>query len=148
MEESVDIFQTIKRAMDLRDIDIRSYSPLTLAYIGDGVYELVIRTMIVDRVNTSAKKLHRMSSSLVKASAQAELAMALLPELTEEEKRVYKRGRNAKASTTAKNATVSDYRVATGLEALMGYLYLTGQSKRMIALIRQGLNKTGKDIYQ
>lgn len=146
MEESIDIFRTIKDSLNLKSIDIHNYSPLTLAYIGDGIYELIIRTMVVDRANTSAKNLHRMSSNLVKASAQAEMAMALLDELTEEETGVYKRGRNAKSPTMAKNATMSDYRTATGFEALMGYLYLTEQSDRMLRLIEQGLKKVGKEL--
>ncbi len=146
MEESVDIFSTIKSKLQLENIDIHNYSPLTLAYIGDGIYELVIRTMVVDKANTSAKNLHRKSSSLVKAATQAEMALALQEDMTEEEIKAYKRGRNAKSATMAKNATMSDYRTATGFEALMGYLYLTEQSDRMIELIRLGLNKTGKDI--
>lgn len=146
MEESVDIFSTIKSKLKLENIDIHNYSPLTLAYIGDGIYELVIRTMVVDKANTSAKNLHRKSSSLVKAATQAEMALALQEDMTEEEIKAYKRGRNAKSATMAKNATMSDYRTATGFEALMGYLYLTEQSDRMIELIRLGLNKTGKDI--
>ena len=126
--------------MGLEKRDILGYSSLTLAYIGDGIYELVIRTLVVNKANTSAKNLHRMSSSLVKAQTQAQMAHELSEELTEEEMKVYKRGRNAKSATMAKNATMSDYRAATGFEALMGYLYLTEQSERMMELIRMGLH--------
>lgn len=146
MGESIDIFEIIKSRMNLQDIDIHNYSPLTLAYIGDGIYELIIRTMVVGKANTSAKNLHKMSSSLVKAATQAEMIMALSEELTEEELKVYKRGRNAKSATMAKNATMSDYRSATGFEALMGYLYLTEQSDRMMELIQIGLYKIGKEV--
>ena len=140
MGENLDIFRTIKEVMGLEKRDILGYSPLTLAYIGDGIYELVIRTLVVNKANTSAKNLHRMSSSLVTAQTQAQMAHELSEELTEEEMKVYKRGRNAKSATMAKNATMSDYRAATGFEALMGYLYLTEQSERMMELIRMGLH--------
>ena len=143
MGESLDIFGIIKDRTDIKDIDIHNYSPLTLAYIGDGIYELIIRSMVVCKANTSAKNLHKLSSSLVKAATQAEMIQALLEE---EEIKVYKRGRNAKSATMAKNATMSDYRSATGFEALMGYLYLTEQSDRMIELINIALEKIGKEV--
>lgn len=146
MGESLDLFGIIKDRTDIKDIDIHNYSPLTLAYIGDGVYELIIRSMVVCKANTSAKNLHKLSSSLVKAATQAEMIQALSENLTEEEMKVYKRGRNAKSATMAKNATMSDYRSATGFEALIGYLYLTEQSDRMIELIRIGLEKVGKEV--
>lgn len=146
MGEGLDLFEIVKDRTDIKDIDIHNYSPLTLAYIGDGVYELIIRSMVVCKANTSAKNLHKLSSSLVKAATQAEMIQALSDDLTEEEMKVYKRGRNAKSATMAKNATMSDYRAATGFETLMGYLYLTEQSERMIELIRIGLEKVGKEV--
>lgn len=123
--------------------DIRSYSPLTLAYIGDGVYDLVIRSLVVGRGNTSANQLHRRTSSVVKAKAQSDMIQALLEDLTEEETAVYKRGRNAKSPTMAKNASVLDYRRATGFEALMGYLYLKDDFGRLVELVGLGLARTG-----
>ncbi len=119
--------------------DIRSFSPLTLAYIGDAVYEIVIRTIIVEKGNAPVNKLHHKASSLVKAVAQKEALEAILPMLTEEEEAVYKRGRNAKSYTSAKNASVIDYRIATGFEALMGFLYLMGNNERMLELVRAGI---------
>ena len=100
----------------------------------------------MERGNTQVKKLHQRASRLVKASAQSAMIETLKPYLTEEEMSVFKRGRNAKAATMAKNATMSDYRRATGFEALMGYLYLTDQYCRMIDLIKMGLEalKDGK----
>lgn len=124
--------------------DIRTYSPLTLAYIGDGIYDLVIRSIVVGEGNTSANQLHRRTSGMVKAKAQSDMIEALLPDLSPEEEAVYKRGRNAHSATMAKNATVSDYRRATGFEALMGYLYLKNEFARMIELVRIGLDRTGK----
>lgn len=125
----------------MKQADIRSYSPLTLAYIGDGIYDLVIRSMMVAKGNAHVNDLHRRTSKLVKAHAQSELIGLLQPELTEEELAVYRRGRNAKSFTMAKNATVADYRRATGFEALMGYLYLEDQMDRMMELILTGLKK-------
>lgn len=136
MEESINY---LKEQFQLGDPDIRSYSPLTLAYIGDGIYELYIRTILVKKGNCQANKLHNRASKLVKASAQSEMIKVLEPLLTEEELSVFKRGRNAKSYTTAKNATTGDYRRATGFEALMGYLYLTQQHHRMIDLIKIGM---------
>lgn len=135
MEESISY---LRKQFQLEDPDIRSYSPLTLAYIGDGIYELYIRTILVKQGNCQANKLHKRASRLVKASAQSEMMNALEPVLTREEEAVYKRGRNAKSYTTAKNTTTGDYRRATGFEAVMGYLYLTEQYCRMIDLIKIG----------
>lgn len=136
-----DLFNIIKEAMGLKEIDIINYSPLTLAYIGDGIYEIIIRTVIVDEANRQVNKIHKAASDLVKAHTQAEMIFFLMDKLTEEEIKIYKRGRNAKAVTRAKNASMSDYRTATGFEALMGWLYLTGQSERMMFLIKEGLKK-------
>ncbi|MFQ9515654.1 MAG: Mini-ribonuclease 3 [Eubacterium sp.] len=136
-----DLFHIIKESMELKDIDIVNYSPLTLAYIGDGIYEIVIRTVIVDEANCQVNKIHKAASELVKAQTQAELAFLLMDRFTQEEQVIYKRGRNAKAVTRAKHASMSDYRTATGFEALIGWLYLTGQSERMLSLIKQGLNE-------
>ena len=122
--------------------DIRTYSPLTLAYIGDGVYDLVIRSLVVAEGNTQANHLHKKTSSVVKANAQSRMVEILLPILTEEETAVYKRGRNAKSPTMAKNATVSDYRRATGFEALMGYLYLNDEVERLLELVQIALQET------
>jgi ribonuclease-3 family protein len=142
MAESVTfMMEALREAFGFADADLRTYSPLTLAYIGDSIYDLVIRTLLVKHGNAQPNKLHKRASAMVKASAQAEMIESLLPELTEEETAVYKRGRNAKSYTMAKNATMSDYRKATGFEALMGYLYLKEDLGRMIELIRLGLEK-------
>ncbi len=140
MEESINY---LKEQFRLPDVDIKTYSPQVLAYIGDGIYELVIRTILVGKGNCQANDLHRKASSYVKASAQAEMILAIREDLSEEEHHAYKRGRNAKAFSMAKHATMSEYRHATGFEALMGYLYLTGQMTRMIDLIRMGMERVG-----
>lgn len=142
MEESITSYvELIKGQFSLESADIKTYSPLTLAYIGDSIFDLVIRTMVVVKGNAPVNKLHKVVSSMVKASAQMELFHVIKPVLTEEELQIYKRGRNAKSYTSAKNASISDYRSATGFEALMGYLYLTDQFPRLLELINIGLNK-------
>jgi len=146
MEEGVTILEAVKREFDCKEIDIRTYSPLTLAYIGDAIYDLVIRTIVVERANTSPNRLHHKTVSYVNARIQAQMIESLMGELTEEEKTVYKRGRNAKSYTTAKNATVIEYRKATGFEALCGYLYLTGKQERLLTLIKTAIEKVGMEI--
>ena len=129
----------LKELFDLKDRDLRTYSPLTLAYIGDGVYELVIRTILVKKGNCPVNQLHKKPRSLVKAGAQSKMMELLEPDLTEEELAVYKRGRNAHSPTMAKHATMADYRRATGFEALMGYLYLKEDYSRIVELVRKGI---------
>ena len=150
MEKSVDtaalpIFSAIREIFDIRKGDIRTYSPLTLAYIGDGIYDLVIRSMIVAQGNTKASQLHNHTSHLVKAHSQSAMMEYLMPVLSEEEEAVYRRGRNAKSPTMAKNASMSDYRRATGFEALMGYLYLADRFDRILELTVLGLDGLGKE---
>ena len=138
MEKSIDF---LREQFELENRDIKTYSPLTLAYIGDGVYEIVIRTILVSNGNCPPNKLHKRASALVKAGAQSAMMEVIEPLLQQEEEAVYKRGRNAKSYTMAKNATMADYRRATGFEALMGYLYLDHQMGRAIELIKKGLEK-------
>ena len=139
MGEGVDFLEYLDQKMSLHVVDLREYSPLVLAYIGDDVYDLIIRTVLVKNKNMQVNKLHRQASKQVKASAQAAVIDKILPSLTEEELQIYKRGRNAHSYTKAKNATTLDYRKATGLEALVGYLYLKKDMKRIIDLIYAGL---------
>ena len=129
----------LKEKFHLKDTDAGQYSPLVLAYLGDAAYEILIRTIVVSEGNMQVNKLHKKSSALVKAAAQAEFLMAI-----EDEHAVYKRGRNAKSFSMAKNATMKDYRMATGFEALMGYLYLSGRTERMVDLVALAMTKTGK----
>ena len=133
----------LKELFHLEDQDMRSYSPLTLAYIGDGVYELIIRTILVKKGNCPVNRLHKKASSLVKAGAQSAIMEVIEEKLTPEELSVYRRGRNAHSPTMAKHATMADYRRATGFEALMGYLYLKEDYTRMLTLVRMGI---GEDI--
>ena len=126
MEKSLSFLDKMKQEFSCEDKDIRTYSPLTLAFVGDCVFDLIIRTVIVERANRSPHDLHKMKSAIVKAKTQAELGEIIQDLLSDEEQAVYKRGRNAKSGSTAKNASVGDYRKATALEALFGYLQPLG----------------------
>lgn len=118
-----------------------SYSPLALAYIGDGVYEMFVRTYVINKGNAPVNKMHKASRELVRASAQAKIYYLIEDALTETEMAVLKRGRNAKSISVPKNGDVTEYRHATGLEALIGYLYIDGQIERIKELIDLGLQK-------
>ena len=133
----------IRQALCLKTVDGRTYSPLTLAYIGDAVYEVLIRTRVMNQGNMQVSKMHKKSAELVKAPTQAEIIKLLLDELSQEETVVYKRGRNARSATMPKHATMTEYRMATGFEALLGYLYLSGRSGRLLELVGNGLKKMG-----
>lgn len=111
--------------------EINTLSPLTLAFLGDSVYEMFIRTKILGMGNRPASQLHKIAVGYVKAKAQAIAAHKILEILTDEETEIYKRGRNTNIHTVPKNADMADYRHATALEALIGYLYLKGDKARL-----------------
>ena len=123
--------------------DVRTYSPLALAYIGDAVYDLVIRTVVVERANRPANELHHITVGYVSAGAQSKIVEALMDSLTEEEQSVYRRGRNSKPHTMAKNASAGDYLKATGFEAVLGYLYLSDRMDRVLELVKKGTELAG-----
>ena len=128
--------------------DIRTYSPLTLAYIGDAIFDVVIRSILVNEGNTAVNKLHKKASDIVKAGTQAAFVKALMDDLTEEEKDIYRRGRNSKPHTKAKNATTMDYLDATGFEAVVGFLYLTDNMDRICELVKLGIERLELDILK
>ena len=139
-------YSEILEALDVPMQDVDLYSPLALAYIGDAVYDLIMRSYVFGQGPAHTDRMHREASGMVRAHAQARVLKALKPHLTDEEKDIARRGRNAKSSTMAKNATPADYRRATGLEALCGYLYLTGRISRLLELMKIGLEETGLRI--
>lgn len=145
MEEQLDLKQYIKDTLGIHTVNPGQYSPLALAYIGDSIFDVLIRTIEVSRVNMQANKYHRHVSKIVCAPAQAKMILAIEGELTEEEYAIYKRGRNAKSYTKAKNASTIDYRNATGFEALIGYLYLKEDYKRMADIVRMGLDALDRE---
>lgn len=141
MEESVSLLEMVRNQFTIDAVDVRSYSPLTLAYIGDAIYDVIVRTVVVERANRPANDLHKAAIQYVRAQTQAAMVEVLQDVLSEEEMAVYKRGRNAKSYHTAKNASVGEYRKATGLEALFGYLYLQDRMDRILFLIKEGLSR-------
>lgn len=142
IENNVDmgIDSYMREVFGMQEMDIREYSPLTLAYIGDSIYDLIIKSLVINEGNKQVQKLHQETSSLVQASAQSKMMRTLQEILTEEEHAIYKRGRNAKSVSPAKNQSITNYRRATGFEALMGYLYLKKDMKRLIDLVKIGLD--------
>lgn len=117
--------------------DPKLISPLALAFVGDGVYDLFVRERLVCKANRPVKKLNEEKVAEVRCSAQARLAERLIPVLTEEEYEVLKRGRNAHTPHMPKNASSADYHFATALEALLGYLYLSGRIERIRELLKE-----------
>lgn len=126
--------------------DYTQLNGLALAYVGDAIYEVYIRDYLVAQGQTKPNVLHRTATHYVSAKAQAALIQDMLTEdlLTEEEQLIYKRGRNAKSHTSAKNADITTYRIATGFEALMGYLHLMKRTERLEELIEWCIKKVGK----
>ena len=142
MEKSIgfEFVSYMNELFQMEEVDIREYSPLTLAYIGDCVYDLVIKSLVINAGNKQVNKLHQETSRLVQASAQSLMMRTMQEHLTEEEHAVYKRGRNAKSVSPAKNQSITDYRRATGFEALLGSLYLKKDYKRLLDLVKIGLD--------
>lgn len=126
-----------------KQTDIRMYSPLALAFLGDGVYSLIVRTMVISKGNRQAEKLHNDTRKYVSAQAQARIGDAIQEFLTEEEARIYRRGRNANPYHHAKNATLEEYLKATALETLCGYLYLKDETARFLELLKAGSERAG-----
>lgn len=142
MEKSVNVETDsyMRELFQMKEVDMKEYSPLTLAYIGDSVYDLIIKSLVINGGNKQVNKLHQETSRLVQASAQSLMMRTMQEHLTEEERAIYKRGRNAKSVSPAKNQSITDYRRATGFEALLGYLYLQKDWKRLLDLVKIGLD--------
>ncbi|MCR4605368.1 MAG: ribonuclease III [Eubacterium sp.] len=133
--------ETINKQFDLTQPAANQAGPLKLAYVGDAVYELVIRTIVFDSGETSVKKMNRHAQDLVNATTQAKLAKRILPKLNEEEEGIFKRGRNTKTTSVSKHSDIKDYRVATGFESLFGYWYFSGQLERGIELLKNAIDE-------
>ena len=122
------------------DRTINSIPTLNLAFIGDGVYDLLVREYLVTHSSAHVGELNKRKVGMVNCKSQAEYMQAILPHLTEEETEVYKRGRNTKVNSASKHSTLSDYHAATGMEALFGWLYLKGQTERINELFTLIIN--------
>ena len=136
-----DLPAKIKEQFEIKDTDINAYNPLTLAFIGDSVYETIVRTMVVSKGNKSVNALAKDKNKLVNAKTQSRIAEILTEYYTEEEADIYRRGKNAKTANHSKSAAYSEYHRATGLEAVFGYLYLTGKLDRCLELFKTALEK-------
>ena len=134
------MFEEMSKTFELKEVNVAEYSPLTLAYIGDCVYELIVRTNLVYQANAPVNKLNQKASKMAKAQTQAIMIDGILDSLTPEEEAAYRRGRNAHSYTKAKNATTGEYRKATGFEALIGYLYLQKRFDRIMEIVKKGFD--------
>ena len=137
MEEILDY---LLKPFNIERKEAKEFSPLVLAYIGDAVYELMIRSILVSMGNRPVNKLNKDATSLVKAGAQSEIIKLISDNLSEEEYTVFKRGRNSSPHTMAKNASMTDYKYATGFEALIGFLYLDNRCDRALELVKLGID--------
>ena len=135
------MLDTINKEFKLNMVDLRTYSPLALAFIGDSVFATIVKTVIIEKGNCQGNKLHQYSAHIVKAESQAVMYDHWQDILTEEELSIMRRGNNAKSINSAKHASLKDYHKATGVEALTGYLFLKGEEERICELIRLGISK-------
>lgn len=143
-EESLNICRYIEDVFNIEKPDFRTMSPLNYAFIGDCIFDLVVRTIYVSKGTTSVNKLHKNCSAHVRAGAQMQIFKLIEEELSEEELLIAKRGRNAKIHSSAKNATLREYRYATGMETMVGYLYMKGEMKRVVELMKMGIERFDK----
>ena len=143
LPDMTQLHDEILKQFGMEPADLRTYSPLALAFLGDSVYSTIIRTIVTGRCSRQAEKLHNEASRLVSAGAQAKVGDAILPALTAEETAIYRRGLNSHPAHMAKNQSAEDYMKATALEALAAYLYMSGQQTRLVSLVRQGLMDAG-----
>ncbi|NBG89036.1 Mini-ribonuclease 3 [Isachenkonia alkalipeptolytica] len=134
MEEFLEKFKESKTT-----IDVKQTSPLALAYVGDAVYEVYIRKVLIENPDLSVDKLHKRAVKYVRAKAQADIVLALEPELTEEEWVIVKKGRNQKSKTVPKNSDIGDYRYATGFEALIGFLFCQERHERLMEVMKRAV---------
>ncbi len=134
-----DFFKNVLEEFEIKQKDISQIPPLVLAYIGDSVYEVFVRTLVVCEGNASVNKLHKRSTCFVKAKAQSDIVHRIMSSLTPEEQDIVRRGRNAKSGTIPKNADVTEYKYATGFESLIGYLYLKKDYERLIEVMKMSV---------
>jgi len=134
-----DFFENVIKEFEIKQKDICQVHPLVLAYIGDSVYEVFIRTLVVCEGNATVNRLHRRSTGFVKAKAQCDIVHRIMNLLSPEEQDIVRRGRNAKSGTIPKNADVTEYKYATGFESLIGYLYLKKDYNRLIEIMKMSV---------
>jgi ribonuclease-3 family protein len=140
-----DFFRKISSELPVKPGDLSTYSPLALAYVGDAVFDLYIRTLILSRGNAPVHKLHKQSVAFVKAKAQSDIIHKLLDRLDPDEQDAVRRGRNAKSGTVPKNTDIADYKYATGFETLLGYLYIRQDFDRLMEVLRLSTEQSETD---
>lgn len=136
-----DVISSMRKEFDIKPREVMNLQPLVLAYIGDAVYEVYVRTMLITNNRANVNILHKMSVKYVKAQAQAVIIHRIMDTLTADEQDIVRRGRNAKSATVPKHAQVTDYRHSTGFEALIGYLYLINDTKRLIDILKLSVSE-------
>ena len=141
----MNICERILDGQNLEAKQIQMRAPIALAYVGDTVFDLYLRTLLVSRTELPPKELHQHASRYANAASQAAMIKNIEHILTEEEHAVFRRGRNAKSYTVPKHAKLIDYRLATGFEALLGYLYLSGNEERLIEIIKAAVSSLGEE---
>jgi len=134
-----EFFDNVIKEYDLNTDAVSQYSPLVLAYIGDAVYEVFVRTLLISEGNAPVHKLHKRSIEYVKAKAQSDLVHRIMEFLTPEEQDIVRRGRNAKSGTIPKNADVTEYKYATGFESLIGFLFLKRDYTRLLQVMKMAI---------
>ena len=139
-----EFLKSLRETFDLEYENPGEVSSLILAYIGDAVYDVITRTIVISKGNRPINIINKENKSYVNAETQARLSEVLEDKLTEEESAQFKRGRNAKSHSSAKNASLRDYRKATGFEAVIGYLFLSGKDDRILELLKLGFDEIGK----
>lgn len=139
-------FEYIQKGRNLTQSDLNQLSPLVLAYVGDTVYEVFIRTMLACEGKSSVHALHKRSIAYVKAKSQSDIIHKIMEELTQEEQDVVRRGRNAKSGTIPKNADVTEYKYATGFESLVGYLFLKKDYDRLRQVLEMAVSAKKNDL--
>lgn len=137
----MDIFTNFLRQIEIEPKDIKTYSPLSMAFLGDNIFDLFIRYMAVAEGNMQVNQYHKKVINYVKAQGQVAFYEQIKDELTEEEQAIFKRGRNAKTLHLPKHANREQYAIATGLETLLGYLFLKGERQRLCDLMVKGVSR-------
>lgn len=133
-------FERVLTEFKIAPEEAHLYSPLVLAYVGDAVYEVFVRTLLVSESNAPVNKLHKKSISYVKAKSQSDILHRIFDSLSQDEQEIVRRGRNAKSGTIPKNADVTEYKYATGFESLIGYIYLKRDFSRLTEVLRMSVS--------
>lgn len=140
-----EFFRVFREQLGIYELDIKTYSPLSLAFVGDSIYDCLVKLYLLGQGNRPANDFHKMTKEYVKASEQARILERITPMLDEEELRIVRWGRNAKSQSVPKNASKADYQQATGFECLLGFFLLTERYDRLIECVVEGIKNDKAD---